>query len=74
MAPEMINGLSYDYTIDIWALGILLYELLHGFSPFTGNTREVIYSNINNNNIQFNKNLSTQVINLINIILNHNPV
>jgi serine/threonine protein kinase len=34
MAPEIINKDMYDYKIDIWSLGILLYELLHGYSPF----------------------------------------
>jgi serine/threonine protein kinase len=34
MAPEMLNGKEYDYRIDIWALGILLYELTHGRAPF----------------------------------------
>ena len=34
MAPEMIKESSYNYKIDIWALGILLYELVHGNAPF----------------------------------------
>ena len=34
MAPELINDLDYGKEIDIWMLGILLYELIHGFSPF----------------------------------------
>ena len=34
MAPEMAQGLNYDHRIDIWALGIILYEILHGKSPF----------------------------------------
>lgn len=38
MAPEMIFDQEYDYRIDIWALGILLHELLHGFAPFEGDT------------------------------------
>jgi len=34
MAPEVINEEYYNKSIDIWSLGILLYELLHGYSPF----------------------------------------
>lgn len=34
MAPEIIEGQNYDKSVDIWALGILLYEMLHGYSPF----------------------------------------
>jgi serine/threonine protein kinase len=34
MAPEIINELPYNNSIDIWSLGILLYELIHGYSPF----------------------------------------
>lgn len=34
MAPEIIEGNTYNSSVDIWALGILLYEILHGYSPF----------------------------------------
>lgn len=36
MAPEMIEDKPHDYTLDIWCLGVLLYELLHGHAPFDG--------------------------------------
>jgi len=34
MAPEIIKEKPYSLGIDVWSLGILLYELLHGYSPF----------------------------------------
>ena len=34
MAPEIANNLPHNYTVDIWSLGILLYELTHGYVPF----------------------------------------
>ena len=30
MPPEMISKKPYDHKLDIWGLGVLLYELTHG--------------------------------------------
>ena len=35
MAPEMVMGGGHTFSIDLWALGVLLYELVHGTAPFT---------------------------------------
>jgi len=37
MAPEMINRREHNQMLDVWALGILLYELVHGEAPYRGN-------------------------------------
>jgi len=34
LAPEMVTGEPYDWRVDIWAIGVLLYEMLAGASPF----------------------------------------
>ena len=33
-APEMIVGSGHDHTLDWWALGILIYEMIIGIPPF----------------------------------------
>jgi serine/threonine protein kinase len=42
MAPEMIFRSEYDYRVDVWAVGVLLYELLHGAAPFKGKSIEEV--------------------------------
>jgi serine/threonine protein kinase len=34
MAPEIFESVGYDETVDIWSLGVFVYELLSGESPF----------------------------------------
>ena len=34
LSPEMIEGTGHDHTLDWWALGILIYEMIIGIPPF----------------------------------------
>ena len=34
MAPEILTGTGYTYTVDLWSIGICLYEFLYGNVPF----------------------------------------
>ena len=46
MAPEVLYGYEYDFTVDYWSLGCMLYECLAGFPPFGGGTPEETWSNL----------------------------
>ena len=34
IAPEILRGEDYSFSVDWWALGVLLHEMLAGRSPF----------------------------------------
>ncbi|CAD8098088.1 unnamed protein product [Paramecium sonneborni] len=71
MAPEMLHNKPHDYRVDIWALGILLYELLHGNAPFT--KAHFSKENIQNLTIKFSSSISAQAKDLITQILQYDP-
>ena len=69
MAPEIVLDIPYDYTIDIWSLGILLYEMLHGYAPFKGKEYKEIASKIKEGNIVFSSSIAEDAQDLIKSIL-----
>ncbi|CBN75324.1 Ca2+/calmodulin-dependent protein kinase I-like protein [Ectocarpus siliculosus] len=35
LAPELVRDVPYDAAVDMWAVGVVTYELLHGYTPFS---------------------------------------
>jgi serine/threonine protein kinase len=36
MAPEILFGHAYNFKVDVWSLGVLLYEMIFGYCPYEG--------------------------------------
>ncbi len=81
LAPEMIKGDTHDESLDLWALGVLLYEMLIGKAPFASPeyindsrlAKRIIESNILNHKINFPSTLNADAKDLIKKLLNPNP-
>lgn len=46
MAPEILEEQPYDRAVDWWAFGVLMYEMLLGRAPFSGEEEDDIYDSI----------------------------
>jgi len=48
MAPEQVTGSGHGFAVDWWALGILIFELTQGKTPFGNQSESEMYGDITN--------------------------
>ncbi|KAJ8603179.1 hypothetical protein MRB53_042232 [Persea americana] len=53
IAPEVIKGNGHTSAVDWWTLGILIYEMLYGTTPFKGKNRNGTFANILRDDVPF---------------------
>ncbi|KAJ0987145.1 hypothetical protein J5N97_005501 [Dioscorea zingiberensis] len=75
IAPEIITGAGHSSAIDWWALGILLYEMLYGRTPFRGKNRQRTFGNILHKDLTFPSSIpvSLSARQLIHALLQRDP-
>ena len=75
LAPEIITMEGHDKTVDWWSLGILLFEMLYGKSPFYTENINRMYDLIKTSPVKFPKkvNLSEEAKDIIQKLLEKNP-
>ena len=53
MSPELIKGEEATFASDIWALGVILYQMIEGQTPFSSFSEYQVYQKILECNIEF---------------------
>lgn len=53
LAPEIIAESGHDKSVDWWALGIIMYEMLIGVTPFFNKNRNALFTKIQNSKVVF---------------------
>ena len=53
LAPEILKGENYNYSLDWWCFGILLFEMLYGITPFYDNDSSIMFRRIKEEEVKF---------------------
>jgi len=73
IAPEIIHYQPYNKSVDWWAYGVLLYEMLVGQPPFDGEDEEELFAAISEQNVSYPKSMSREAKELCKALLTKNP-
>uniref|UniRef100_A0A672LM61 protein kinase C n=1 Tax=Sinocyclocheilus grahami TaxID=75366 RepID=A0A672LM61_SINGR len=73
LAPEVLTETSYTRAVDWWGLGVLIFEMLVGESPFPGDDEEEVFDSIVNDEVRYPRFLSTEAISIMRRLLRRNP-
>ncbi|KAM4540973.1 protein kinase C eta type isoform 1-T1 [Fundulus diaphanus] len=73
IAPEILQEMMYGPSVDWWALGVLLYEMLSGHAPFEAENEDDLFESILNEDIVYASWLSTEAVDILKAFLTKNP-
>ncbi|TFJ85869.1 hypothetical protein NSK_002689 [Nannochloropsis salina CCMP1776] len=73
LPPEMIEGKKHDKWVDVWSLGVLMYEFLVGNPPFEAEGHQATYRRISRVDLRFPSEVSPEAQDLIAKLLVKEP-
>ena len=73
LAIEALFDRVYTTQSDVWAYGVLLYEMLVGQPPFDGEDEEELFAAITDHNVSYPKGLSREAREICKAFLTKNP-
>lgn len=69
----MVQKKYYTQSVDLWCLGVFLYEVIEGSTPFYNRERDRMYQRIERDSVKFSSRFSDTVKELISKLLEKNP-
>lgn len=73
LAPEVLTQALYTRAVDWWGLGVLIFEMLVGESPFSGDSEEEVFDSIVNHEVLYPRFLSIEAVAIMRRLLRKNP-
>ncbi|CAM9366787.1 unnamed protein product [Ectocarpus fasciculatus] len=73
LPPEMVEGKEHNEAVDIWALGVLMYELLVGNPPFDAQGHSATYRRIINVDLRYPSHVTPEARDLIGRLIRKKP-
>ncbi|KAM4745035.1 serine/threonine-protein kinase N2-like [Anableps anableps] len=74
LAPEVLTDDTYTRAVDWWGMGVLIYEMLVGESPFPGEDEEEVFDSIVNDDVQYPTSLPADAVSIMQKLLKKNPL
>ncbi|XP_075257299.1 calcium-independent protein kinase C-like [Convolutriloba macropyga] len=73
IAPEILQELDYGASVDWWALGVLMYEMMAGQPPFEADNEDDLFESILHDDVLYPVWLSKEAVSILKQLMTKNP-
>uniref|UniRef100_A0AAQ4QCQ3 Protein kinase C n=1 Tax=Gasterosteus aculeatus aculeatus TaxID=481459 RepID=A0AAQ4QCQ3_GASAC len=73
IAPEILLGQKYTFSVDWWSFGVLVYEMLIGQSPFQGDDEDELFESIRSDTPHYPRWITKEAKNLVEQLFERDP-